>query len=203
MDLDIGPWIIGGLAFLAVIAAITDFVRTPSSKRYKIITLRMSIEEQLQSYPPSAQAVIIRGSKRLWLIRNSPLLLFCIMSLGLILWQKSMADDACTYFMGLSSRHIALLYICYALPSAIFVFGCVCFKMALKALRSGYFPPLDSILFVDTIASKGLSSKIRSLMALMVLVCALWIIWIGHSAYIVTTHKNTSSVSDAKCPPEL
>lgn len=202
MTSDVSSWVIGGIAFLAVIAAITAFVRTPSSERYKIVTPHKSIEKQLQSYPPSTQAVIIRSNKKLWLTKNSPLLLFCIMSLGLILWQKSMAGDACAGFMGLSSMHIALLYICYVLPVAVFVFGCVCFKMALKALRSGYFPPLDSILFVDTIASKGVLSKIMGLLALMIFICALWIIYVGHSAYITIAHKTTSSVLDAKCRPE-
>ena len=63
--MEISTLVIVGLAALGVSAAIVAFLKTPRERRYRGL-VPAPLEEQLKSFPESAQAVIIKGNKNIW-----------------------------------------------------------------------------------------------------------------------------------------
>ena len=73
----------------------------------------------------------------------------------------------------------------------------------IKTIKTGYFPPLDSVVFRDTIAKKGKISTLRGVGLLALPVFSLFTVYLGNNAYTeVTGGKNMHEIIEmleAKC----
>ncbi len=178
-----GTWIIAMLAFFGVMGAVIAFFQTSSERRYKFRgALHVSLEEQLKDCSANAQAVIIKSNKKLWLARNSALMLLGTLLFGISVWQKNAATHECATLLGLNTKHVSLLLACYVIPIAVFVGSLFFFRTGVKTIKTGYYPPLDSIVFVDTITKKGLLSSARGFILMTLPFLALFIIHLGNNA---------------------
>ena len=76
-------------------------------------------------------------------------------------------------------------------------------ETGIKIIKTGYSPPLDSVVFRDTIAKKGAVSTIRGVVILVFPVFALFVVYLCNNAFTaVTGGKNMHEIVEmleAKC----
>jgi hypothetical protein len=172
-------WIIVALAVLGTGAAILAFLKTPRERRYRGI----SLEERMQRYPPSAQAVIIKADRRRALRKTLPYVV-CGLPPGLfVLWIGHTPHAGCETLLGVNAAYIAMLLLCYGLPVGLFLVSLSGARMGMRTLRTGYFPPLDAAVFAPTIATKGALARSRGAALIVLPFVMLYIISLGNDAY--------------------
>ena len=202
MGNEMNTWIVIALAALGVGAAIAGFLRTPREQRYRGVQ-QTTLEEQLKNYPESTQAVIIRANKRRALVKLIPLILIGVVLGGFTLWSRSTSHPECVRLLGFNAAYILLLLVCYGLPISVFVGSLLFFGTGIKTLKTGYFPPLDSVVFGDTIAKKGVISTLRGIGIIALPFLTFYILYLGNSAYATATNgKNMHEIIvklEAKC----
>ena len=171
------------LAIMGVAAAITAFLRTPRERRYRFVSAP-SLEERLKDCPESMQAVIIKGNKRRWLFKSAPYIFIGAVLVGFTLWSKNTTNVQCVSLFGLNAAYLSLLLLCYGLPISLLVMSLPVLRMGLKTIKTGYFPPLDSVVFRDTMAKKGAISTLRGVVLLVLPVpLTLFVVYLGNNAY--------------------
>jgi len=194
--------IIIALATLGVAAAIVAFLRTPREWRYRGIP-PVSLEEQMKGCPEDAQAVIIKGNKKRALVKSAPYIFIGVVLSGFSLLSKSTGSPECVKLLGVNTAYISLLLFCYGLPFSILVTSLLFLGTGIKTIRTGYFPPLDSAVFRDTIARKGALSIFRGVVLLALPAFALFIVYLGNNAYsTVIGGKNMQEITEkleSKC----
>ena len=199
---DTNIWIIFALAALGVTAAIVAFVRTPRERRYRSFT-HATLEEQLRNCPESAQAVIIKGDKKQALVRSAPFILIGIVLFGFSWWIENTGYSACAHLLGINAAYISMLIFFYGLPLIFLAVSILYLETGIKIIKTGYSPPLDSVVFRDTIAKKGAVSTIRGVVILVFPVFALFVVYLGNNAFTaVTGGKNMHEIVEmleAKC----
>jgi len=199
---DTSTLLIMALAVLGVVSAVAVFLKTPREQRYRGRP-PVPIEEQLKTLPATFQAVIIKGNKRRALFKSAPYILIGIVLVGYSLWSKNTSHPECVRLLGINATYISLLLFCYGLPVGIFVVSLLFFRTGIKSIKTGYFPPLDSVVFKDTIAKKGALSLFRGLVALMLPAFALFIVYLGNNAYTtIAGGENMYEITEkleAKC----
>ena len=189
-------WIIFTFAALAVAAAIVVFLRTPRERRYRVFS-RTSIEEQLKDCSESAQAVVIKGDKKRALIKLAPYIFFGTVLFGFSLWSKSTDYSECTRLFGVNTTYIWLLLLCYGLPVGFFITSLMFLQTGIKIIKTGYFPPLDSVVFRDTIAKKGVITTLRGFILIILPVFTLYVVYLGYIAYSeITDGKNRGEITE-------
>ncbi|MGJ0490045.1 hypothetical protein [Methylobacter sp.] len=202
MAKEMSTWIIISLAVLGVGAAIAEFLRTPRERRYRVFP-QASLDEQLKNCPVSAEAVIIKGSKARALVKWVPYIFIGAVLVGFTLWRKSTGNVDCTRLLGINTTYILLLLVCYGLPIGLLVVSSLFVGTGLKTIKTGYFPPLDSVVFKDTIAKKGTISTLRGVVLLVLPVFTLFIVYLGNNAYtVVAGGQNMHEIIEkleAKC----
>lgn len=176
-------WVITALAFLGVAAAITAFFQTPPERRYRV-ALHVSLEEQLKDCPANMQAVIIKGDKKRAFMKYLPLFFIVAVLTGFILWKQGMVTHGCIRLFGINDVLISLLVLCYVFPVGFFIASLCSFRTGIKVIKTGYFPPLDSIVFRDTIAKKGVQSKVRGGILLAFPIFALFMLYYENTLYL-------------------
>jgi hypothetical protein len=195
-------WTVIGLAFLGIAAALTAFLRTPRERRYRGVP-PVSLDEQMKRYPVSAEAVIIKGNKIRAIVKSAPYIFIGIVLVGFALWNKNTSNPECVRLLGLNTTYIWLLLFCYGLPIGLLVVSLLFVRTGMKTTRTGYFPPLDSVVFRDTIAKKGLVSTTRGVMLLVSPIFAVFLVYLGNDAYTqVAGRKNMHEIVEkieAKC----
>ena len=199
---EMNTWVVITLAALGVVAAIAAFLRTPRERRYRGVQ-RASIEKQLKDCPESAQAVVIKGNKRRALVKSAPYIFIVVVLFGFSLWIKNTSNSECERLIGLNTSYILFLLVFYGFPIGLLVMSLLFLGMGIKTIKTGYFPPLDSVVFRDTIAKKGKISTLRGVGLLVLPVLSLFTVYLGNNAYTeVTGGKNMHEIIEmleAKC----
>ena len=175
-------WIISALAALGVTAAVVAFVRTPRERRYRGVSPG-TLEEQLKNCPESAKAVIIKGNKKQALARAAPFILIGVVLGCFSWWIGNTNHPECVRLLGVNAAYISLLIFCYGLPVIFLALSILFLGAGIKTVKTGYFPPLDSVVFRDTIAKKGKVSRIRGIALVMSPAFALFVVCFGNKAF--------------------
>ena len=198
MNQQLSTWMVIGFSILGISAAIIAFLKTPKEKRgiKAAFRLNYSAEERLKACPAKTEAVIIKSNKKLALIKAAPLLLFMFL-MSFAWWLTSIDRNGCARFFGVNTVQLSFLLLCYAVPIVMFIGSLYMFKSGIKTLTTGYFPPLDSAVFSDTIAKKGSLSLIRGLALIAIPVVASFCLYFGNGAY-QALNKNLSFTEAAK-----
>ncbi len=175
-------WGVVAFAVLGIGAAIAEFLKTPREQRY-VVAARVPLEEQLKTYPASAQAVIIKANKKRALLAVAPYVI-CALPPGLfVLWLRLTPHPECERLLGMNASYMSMLLICYGVPIGVFIASLFWVGMGLRAVKTGYFPPLDSTVLADTIVKKSVLSRIRGATLLALPVVMVTIISAGNDAY--------------------
>ncbi len=188
---DTWTWAIIAFAVLGIGAAIANFLKTPREQRYRGISAASSIEERLKTYPASAQAVIIRANKRRALLKSAPYAVLALPPTLFVLWLKTVGHPECARLLEVNAAYLSLLLVCYGLPIGLFILSLSFFSTGIRTVRTGYYPPLDAIVFSDTIATKGLPSMIRGVMLLAFPILMLIGVSVGNDLYTATVSGKT------------
>lgn len=173
-------WIVLGITISAVGIAIGAFFKTSPEKRW---TRVVSLEQQLAASSPEAEAVMVKGDKRRSLIRWSPFIFAGISMAIFNLWLKHATHAACVSLLGINAVRLSLLLVCYLIPLVILLATIMELRTGLKTLKTGYFPPLDAIVFSDTIAKRGPQSKARGALILALPLLPLVMLYMGNNLY--------------------
>ena len=172
-------------ALAAVISGIgymfTVFVGSPAGRR--ILAKGASIEDRLRTLSPSRQARIIPAVPRKAFLKAMP---WSVPAGALLyIWLIGMRDaESCTFVFGTSYAVIALTMFTHGLPLLFAVFSLFGIPSGLKVLRHGYFPPLDSAHIFDTIATKGIASRLRGWLLLVLPLFTFYLVYLGHTAFM-------------------
>jgi len=153
------------LACLGIGAALIAFFRTPRERRF---TVSSSLEEQLEIIPEKAQAVIIRGNKRAALLRSTPAIIAFGISLIFVIIIKNESPTECSRVFWVNLSYASLLIMLYVVPAGMLLFSIAPIGTSIKTLKTGYYPPLDSIMFNDAIAKKEMGSTLRGIIGVFV-----------------------------------
>ena len=202
MTNDMSTWLIILLAAIGVAAAVAAFLKTPRGHRYRG-TPPVPLEEQLKSLPVSSQAVIIKGNKRRAVIKGAPYILIGIALVGYSLWSKNASHPECIRLMGINASYISLLLVCYGLPIVFLLISLAYLGTGIRTVKTGRFPPLDAVVFNDTISKKGTLSIFRGITLIALPVFTLFVLYLGNSAYTElakgrSMHEITENL-EAKC----
>ncbi len=202
MTNDTITWLILALATLGIAASIARFLKTPKEKRYRG-SPPVPLDEQLKTLPASAQAVIIKGNKRRGLIKSAPYILIGIVLVGYSMWIKNTSHPECIRLLGVNASYISLLLFCYGLPIGLLLVSLAYVGAGIKTVKTGRFPPLDAVVFNDTISKKGASSIFRGIFLLALPVFSLFLVYLGNSAYSeISKGKSMHEITEnleAKC----
>lgn len=184
-------WIILGIAGLAIMAAIIAFLKPPSHLKYRLRPL--TLEERLAAYPPGIQAVIIKANRKCALMEAIPAFCFGALLLGFLFWTKSLDNRECVRLLGYNVVYLDLLVICYLIPLSVFAMTLSTFRMGLKTIKTGYFPPLDSVQVTDRIAKKGVISRLLGVTLLLLPFLVIPVFFLGHYLHQGITKGDTQS----------
>ena len=200
-------WVIIGLAVLGIVAAFVAFLRTPAERRYRVFYPYISLEQQLKACPASAQAVLIKGNRKRAFIQSAPYIFMGSLLVGFTLWSKFTGKPECVRLLDINAAYILLLLVCYVLPVGFLMVSLLLFKTGMKIMKTGYFPPLDSVLFRDAIAKKGITSTTRGVVLLALPLFTSFIVYLGNDAYTqIAKGKNMHEIVEkieVKCRPAL
>jgi len=188
---DIWTWAIIAFAVLGIGAAIANFLKTPREQRYRGISAP-TIEERLKACPESAQAVIITADKRHVLMKTVPYVVFALPPTLFVLWLKTLSHPECASLLGFNAAYLSLLLVCYGLPVGLFILSLSFFPRGIRTVTTGYYPPLDTAVFNDTIAKKGPVSMIRGVVLLVLPILILFLVSAGSDLY--TTMASGKSI---------
>lgn len=175
-------WIILALAALGVTAAVIAFVRTPRERRSRGFSPG-ALEEQLKNCPEIAQAVIIKGNSKQALARAAPFILIGIVLGCFSWWLGNTNNPECVRLLGVNAAYFSLLIVCYGFPAIFLAMSILFLGAGIKAIKTGYFPPLDAVVFRDTIAKKGTASRIRGIVLVTLPAFALFGVYLGNNAF--------------------
>jgi hypothetical protein len=164
-------------------AAIYQYLRTPSSERYRLPDFQGDRDRLLDAQIESGEVVVIEPQRLKAAVRTLPIILLSLPGLFVIFISKSAENAGYTTVLGMNSAHINLLLISYWLPLMVILLVLSFLPMALKVLRSGYFPPLDSVVFVKTYARKGRISTLRAWLIILAPLFTIYIAYLGHDLY--------------------
>ena len=144
-----------------------------------------SIEQRLARYPVSARAVIIKAQRQRAMRRAAPGLVAMLAFGGALLYlQHGGVDELCQRLGPARSLQYLLMLMFYGLPGFFVALALYESVKAAKVLRGGYRPPLDAVLFHDTVAISGWRAKAHGLVGVILLpALAAWVIYVGHSGY--------------------
>ena len=123
-----------------------------------------SMKERLARYPASAGAVVIKAQRRRALKRMLP---GVILALPLVLAVQfvpthTVAALLCEQLGPADAVHWLLWMFFPGLPAVLAVAAIFAVRWSLRVLRGGYAPPLDAVVFHDTIAVSGWRAKLHA-----------------------------------------
>lgn len=141
------------LGVIGISAAIMAFFMTPPEKRFRYKP--RTLEERRAACSPDAQAVIIKGDWRKALKREAWWLPALLPLIALAVWTKLTDGESCAMLFGFSRSSIAIFFIAFGTPLMVLAAFFTAIKNGISLIRGGYWPPLDTVPFVDTLAKKG------------------------------------------------
>lgn len=164
-------------------AAVFQILRTPREEWF-VLQRQKSLAEQMATYPISVEAVIIKGNKKRFIIKWLPMIVIAVLLILFTLFLELSEDPECNRLFGLNTSFLALVEFTYVLPITVFIVTLYFIEVGFKTIRSGYFPPLNSVRFSDAIAKKNLTSKIRGLVLLLSPLLGAYLIYQGHHSFM-------------------
>lgn len=189
MNQQLSNWIVIGFSIMGISAAVIAFLKTPKEKRgiKAAFRLNSSAEERLKECPAKAEAVIIKGGRWRYITNFAPafiflLFMFCINFLASIVEAK----ECIRLFgknMALLHLQFLMLQICYVIPVGFFILSLFTCRMGIKTIRTGYFPPLDSVVPIDTIAKKGFVSLSRGYLLAVLPILTASLVYLGDDVH--------------------
>lgn len=131
-------------------------------------------------------ALTIIKSQRIKLLkRYSPLIV--LMSLSSIfgfyvVWVQG--DIVCLEILGHNLFKLNLINMFYIFPSCLFVIALIQAKVGYKTIKGGYYPPLDSLVFVDSVPRRGVIQLLRGWVLLLLPILLFLFLPKLHQGYI-------------------
>lgn len=175
-----------GFAVLGIGAAVIHILQTPRKERYWFHRQK-PMTEQLVAYPENVEAVLVKGDKKRFLLLCSPVILIGAPLIIFTVFLHVTDEAICTNLFGINVSIIALVEISYVVPILALIATLLYCEVGIRSLKSGYFPPLDSVLFSDTIAKKGFVSRIRGVAFVLSPLLGIFLVYQGHQAYMQIT----------------
>jgi hypothetical protein len=172
-------WAVIATAGFGIIAAVFAFARTPREQRLRVRA--PTLQERLAQSPPEAKAVIIRADRRRALLRDLPWLLAALPLAAITLWNKATHGEACAELFGIGRQRLLVGSFFYAVPVLVVVASLLTARQAVSVLRGGYWPPLDTPVYTDTLATTGPRARLRAIALLVLLAAALPLLAIGYA----------------------
>ena len=192
-------WPIVALALVGVAGALFAFLKTPVSERYKItFTRKKSIAEELASYPESAQAVLIKGNKKKAILSALPYSWYFVLLVAFTFYIGHVDEKQCVNLFGINTSLWTLLVFCYGMPVGLVLVSLFHVRTGVRSIVSGYFPPLESVNFNDTIAKKGTLSVVRGWLLVLLPLGAFYTVYYGNHAFTVFTNGQSIHMINEK-----
>lgn len=152
-------WAVLAVAVVGIAAAVIAFLGTPRDQRLRIG--QPGLEARRAACPPEQRAVIIRRDWRRALRRDLPWVLASLPILAFGLWFEATQGEACASLFGLGRPRLAVLLLGTLAP-LLAIAACVQCIFQVRAVRKGgYWPPLDTAQYVDTLARAGRPARLR------------------------------------------
>lgn len=196
-DLDWDSWIGIGALLLGGAAVLWGVA---NGKIKLQLNQQASIEERLARYPVSAGAVVIKGQPgRAWSRQAPALLLGVALALAMPYVQRNGLPLLCDLSAAEAARWTLLL--CFPVMPAVFALAAVFTVIkAVRVLRGGYSPPLDTVLLQDTIAVTGWRAKLHGTAGLLVMPLLMGgICYLGYEARQAFDEVKLQTRIAAKC----
>lgn len=143
---------------------------------------------------PAADSVTLAAQPRRAVLLMLPWLFLILPLLIMAVLLKLAPDDTCARLFDLPNAYWALLIATRGMPLLLFAGSLVLVPGAIKTIRTGYYPALDSIRLRPTVAHHGRLSVLRGYGLLLMPVLAAGVLLLGHSAY--NDVMNGRSVAD-------
>lgn len=191
-------WAVIATAALGIVAAVMAFIRTPSAQRMRV--MQPSLEQRLAESPPEARAVIIRADRRRAFRRDLPWLLAALPLLAFALWFEATRGDACASLFGVGRMRL-VTWAFFTVPVLVVAVACLTtLRQTLAILRGGYWPPLDTPVYADTLATTGPRVRLRAIGLLVLMLAFLGMVAYGYlqSARFLDTGKIWHRVAQAE-----
>ena len=153
-------WAVIGTAVLGITAAVMAFVKTPPEQRFRV--RRPDLEQQRAQCAPDEQAVIIRADWRRALRRDLPWLLVTLPMAAFALWWAATKGQDCAFLFGIGRPRLAIGLVLAFVPLCVVLTMAMALWQARAVLRGGYWPPLDTPLYRDTLARGGRTARRRA-----------------------------------------
>lgn len=189
--------VFGGLGY-----AIHEFLITPKAYRYKLnssIYNKLKLEKEIAL----GLAVEIEPQRRKAFFKFIPALIAIAIPLSPAILAGQIKEPGCSRILGYNASYISLLYVCYALPAILTALSLLMVPIGLKTVKSGFFPPLDTISFVKIVSRKGVLSKIRGYSMTVLPLFMILLIPISHFLFIEISkgrdHSEIASLIEEKC----
>ncbi len=166
--MDVSPWdaLFWGALLLGGIALIWHVVTDKGEAKAKH---EQALQQRLASYPASARAVIIRARPRTWRMWMPWLVLGVALAWGLPYLQHHGFQRLCEHIGPASTLRWIWFLFFPGLPLLFLLPAAVAMTRALRILRGGYAPPLDSAPAQDTIAVSGWRARLRGMTNLILM----------------------------------
>ena len=197
------PWLIVIVAIIGVVLAMVAFIRTPKEEKFKLKPKQKTILEELESTPKNQMEKLIKGDKKKAFLYFLPLMTYFAFIAAMMAYISNVGVDECARILNINTAILSLILFCYGLTTGIFLFSLMYLKTGINTVKTGYFPPLDSVQFRDTIATKGVVSKIRGYVCIALPILSLYFIYYGHYTFTQFTkgggiHELQESIEE-KC----
>lgn len=171
--------------------------------KIKLQLSQPSVEERVARYPASAGAVVIKAQRTRALKRMVPV---AILGAPLVLALQFAPTDSvvallCERLGPAGAVHWLLRMLFPGLPVLFAVVAVMAMIWARRVLRGGYAPPLDAIVFHDTIAVTGWRAKLHAWLVLALMPsmgAALFYLSYG-LVQTFDTEANRHTLEAAKC----
>jgi hypothetical protein len=163
--MELHDWLTCSTILLALALALYLFFRTPKNERtlqHHFDVRRAQLEKRLATYPESAGAVLLKSNRKRAILNHLPIIgYFAFVAMFAFYTTRVLDNPVCDTTFGANTAFLMAITAFYAFPFGLFLWSLFFVKTGLKTLKTGYFPPLDSIQLNDTIATKTFASRIR------------------------------------------
>ncbi len=157
------------------------------------------LQQKVNSYPKKYKAIIIPGNRKEAFLSSLPhIVYFGSLALIILYITRILDNPLCTTIFGINSVLVLIAIGLIGLPLGLIGLSLSDIKKGIEAFKTGYYPPLNSIQFKDTIAVKTTFSKIKG--ALIVLLPILMILsyLYFYMSFIKTSESNLVKIYKEK-----
>jgi len=200
MDFD-SFFIISNLLVILTLAVYIFFYHSKDERTWEDAfnqNKKTDLGEEIKKYDPSKKAVIIRGNKRKFLIKNAWIILYFTPIILFGLYEQFIEDSFCSFTFGIHNSLIVMFIPFEALPFGMFLLTLSWLRSSIETIKTGYFPPLNETIFFDTIAVNSLYSKLRGYLNLLAPLVFLILWYQMHTFFMEQTEDNPIEWTEKK-----